>query len=128
MSDVPLGSQSLSAVQNVACSSANGLSSAASAAETTGRGAQHGPDMRRIGALVPQHNCRRAFGAAVDAFTARLSGLDGEALERLSLDAGAAAERIRVGVFRVASLVRDEVRRQPRAPPPRRPCSRGRVG
>ena len=53
-------------------------------------------------------------------FTARLSGLDGEELERLNLNAGAAAEaaaeRIRAGVFRVASLVRDELRRNPVPP------------
>lgn len=48
-------------------------------------------------------------------FTARLSGLDGEELERLSVNADVAAEsaaaRIRGGAFRVASLVRDAVRR-----------------
>ncbi len=53
-------------------------------------------------------------------FAARLTGLDGRELNRLSLDAGAAAAdaaaRIRAGDFRVASLVRDEVRREP-APP-----------
>ncbi|MDE0407603.1 MAG: type I DNA topoisomerase [Alphaproteobacteria bacterium] len=53
-------------------------------------------------------------------FTARLSGLDGEELERLSLGADAAAEaaaeRIRAGLFRVASLERDEVRRDPVPP------------
>ena len=53
-------------------------------------------------------------------FSARLTGLDGEELERPSLGAEAAAEaaaeRIRAGVFRVASLVRDEVRRDPVPP------------
>ena len=52
-------------------------------------------------------------------FTARLSGLDGEELGRHSLGADAAAEaaeRIRAGAFRVASLVRDELRRDPVPP------------
>lgn len=51
-------------------------------------------------------------------FTARLNVLDGEERDRLALSAGAAAaaERIRAGVFRVASLVRDEVRREPVPP------------
>ena len=53
-------------------------------------------------------------------FTARLSGLDGDELGRLSLGTDAAAEaaaaRIRAGVFRVASVERDEVRRNPVPP------------
>ena len=52
-------------------------------------------------------------------FTARLARLDGEELDRGRLGADAAAravERIGAGVFRVASLERDEVRRNP--PPP----------
>ena len=50
-------------------------------------------------------------------FTARLARLDGQALERGRLGAGAAAaravERIGAAVFRVAVLERDEVRRDP---------------
>ena len=53
-------------------------------------------------------------------FTARLGGLDGEALARHALGTGrraeAAARRIREGVFRVAALVRGTLRRSPVPP------------
>ena len=54
------------------------------------------------------------------AFTARLSRLDGEPLEHTVLGSAAMAEqaarRIREGVFRVAALERDELRRAPVPP------------
>ena len=54
------------------------------------------------------------------AFTARLSRLDGEPLDRTALGSTAvarqAARRIRKGVFRVAALERDELRRHPVPP------------
>ena len=54
------------------------------------------------------------------AFTARLSRLDGEPLERAALGSAAMAEqaarRICEGVFRVAALERDELRRAPVPP------------
>ena len=53
-------------------------------------------------------------------FTARLGGLDGEALHRHALGTGKRAEeaarRIREGAFRVAALVRDTLRRSPVPP------------
>ena len=53
-------------------------------------------------------------------FTARLAGLDGEPLDRFALgsakSAEAAARHIREGVFRVAKLERDTVRRNPVPP------------
>ena len=53
-------------------------------------------------------------------FTARLSRLDGVELGRLALEIGAmaegAAQRIRTGVFHVASVERGEVRRNPVPP------------
>ena len=53
-------------------------------------------------------------------FTARLSGLDGEELDRFALGTGARAEeaarRIREGAFEVAKLERDTVRRNPVPP------------
>ena len=61
-----------------------------------------------------------AMAAHGGAFTARLVRLDGEALDRGRLGAGAAAtrvvERIGAGVFHVASFERDEVRRNPVPP------------
>ena len=53
-------------------------------------------------------------------FTARLSALDGAELDRLALgtakSADAAARRVREGVFRVAKLERDTMRRNPVPP------------
>ena len=54
------------------------------------------------------------------AFTARLSKLDGEALDRTALESAAIAEqaarRIREGIFHVAALERGEARRNPVPP------------
>ena len=61
-----------------------------------------------------------AVTAEAGSFTARLVGLDGKELERLSLTTGAMAEvaawRIGAGAFRVAAVEQGEVRRDP--PPP----------
>ena len=62
----------------------------------------------------------RVMAERSGSFTAQLSGLDGDALARHALDTGkraeAAAQRVREGVFRVATLERDIVRRNPVPP------------
>ncbi|MYE01239.1 MAG: type I DNA topoisomerase [Alphaproteobacteria bacterium] len=76
-----------------------------------------------IEAFEPEEYWTVDAGVMADAgggFMARLSGLDGAELEKLSLQtdtaAEAAAERVRAGVFRVALRMRDAVRRDPVPP------------
>ncbi len=76
-----------------------------------------------IEAFLPEEYWTVEAGVTAErggSFTARLAGLDGEALGRHALGTGKSAEeaarRIREGVFRVAKLERDTVRRDPVPP------------